>query len=95
MTLNRLIAEAVVLGGGKHQCAELGHDWETQGGRQCPYATDEYNLNCSQSVYVCRACGCEDYGEEGGPGYQDCHVDGPCSFACEQAADSVRVEEGK
>lgn len=85
MSLNRLLAEATALAGGKHECAELGHDWITEGGRQCPLSTEEYTPNCSQSVYVCRACGWEDYGESGGPGHRDCYVDGPCSWACEQA----------
>lgn len=82
MSLDRLIAEASVLAGGRHQCAELGHDWVTEGGRQCPRSTDLYTPNCSQSVYVCRACGWEDYGEKGGPGYRDCFINGPCSHAC-------------
>ena len=38
MSLNRLIAEASALAGGKHQCAELGHDWQSEGGRRCPRA---------------------------------------------------------
>jgi len=85
VNLNKLIAEAVVLGGGKHQCAELGHDWISDGGRQCPRSTDLHTPNCSQTVYVCRACGWEDYGEKGGPGYHDCFITGPCSFACEES----------
>ena len=84
-SLTRLIAEAEVLAGGKHQCAELGHDWVSEGGRRCPRATDFAEPPCSQTVYVCRACGCEDYGEVGGPGHKECYVMGPCSFACEEA----------
>ena len=80
MRLERLIAEAVVLGGGKHQCAELGHDWISEGGRACPRGAPMM----SQAVYVCRACGWEDYGEKGGPGHRDCYDLGPCSFACSE-----------
>jgi hypothetical protein len=83
MSISRLIAEAVVLGGGKHQCAELGHDWISEGGRQCPRSTDLYSPNCSQTVYVCRACGWEDYGEKGGPAYRECYELGPCSLSCD------------
>jgi hypothetical protein len=67
-SLTRLIAEAQVLAGGQHQCAELGHDWLSAGGRRCPRAPDHTEPNCSQAVYTCRACGWVDYGEVGGPG---------------------------
>lgn len=83
--LQRLIAEAGVLAGGDHPCAVLGHKWTTEGGRQCPYASDAVQPNCSQAVYVCSACGCTDYGEPGGPGHRDCVIEGPCSFACSEA----------
>ncbi len=83
--LTRLIAEASVLAGGQHPCAILGHQWTSIGGRQCPYASDAAEPNCSQTVYFCAACDCEDYGEPGGPGHHDCIVDGPCSFACGEA----------
>lgn len=85
-SLSRLIAEASVLAGGKHQCAELGHDWQSIGGRQCPYASDYMEPNCSQAVYECRACGLEDYGELGGPAHRECIIEGPCSPACEEAS---------
>ena len=78
MSLNRLIAEAVVLGGGKHQCAELGHVWITEGGRACPRG----GYWMSQTVYVCKSCGEWDYGDKGGPGYRDCYDEGPCSYTC-------------
>ena len=81
--LDRLIAEASVLAGGKHQCAELGHDWVATGGRRCPRATEDHEPNCSQSVYECRACGGQDYGEKGGPAYRECVTEGPCWPECE------------
>lgn len=85
MSLNRLIAEASVLAGGRHQCADLGHAWTAVGGRQCPRSTDLYTPNCSQTVYECLSCGWQDYGEKGGPAHDECYVTGPCSFACSEA----------
>jgi hypothetical protein len=82
MSLSRLLAEAQVLAGGEHQCAVLGHDWTSEGGPQCPRATEDHQPNCSQAVYVC-ACGAVDYGEPGGPGYRDCITEGPCRPECE------------
>lgn len=90
MRLQRLIAEAIVLAGGKHQCAELGHDWQTFGGRQCPRNPDAY---CSQAVYECRACGFTDYGYPGGPGHRDCYTEGPCSYSCDKAPATVSASE--
>lgn len=88
MNLSRLLAEASVLAGGKHQCAELGHDWACAGGRRCPRATVDVEPNCSQTVYVCRSCGEQDYGEPGGPGHRECYGDGStgCSFQCWEAS---------
>jgi hypothetical protein len=84
MSFSRLIAEATVLAGGKHECADLGHDWISEGGRRCPRATDDYEPNCSQTVYVCRSCEKVDYGEPGGPGYLECYgdVNTGCSWQC-------------
>ncbi len=82
MSLNRLIAEASVLAGGQHQCAELGHDWQPEGGRPCPRSSDEYQGNCSQTVYVCASCGEIDYGEPGGPAHRECIIEGPCLSIC-------------
>jgi hypothetical protein len=58
------------------------HVWRTEGGRACPFheAAAEKNLDspcghagyASQAVYRCQACGEWDYGEEGGPGWEDC-----------------------
>jgi hypothetical protein len=82
VTLQRLIAEARVLAGGAHECAVLDHDWRSQGGRRCPRLLDAHESPCSQTVYVCRACGDTDYGDAGGPGFRDCFIKGPCSTGC-------------
>jgi hypothetical protein len=70
--IDRLIAEAVVLAGGEHQCAILGHRWKSIGGRACPF----YKLGCgnaSQAVHECESCGDVDYGERAGePGFDYC-----------------------
>jgi len=92
--LARLIAEASVLAGGQHPCSILGHQWKSIGGRQCPYASDMAAPNCSQAVYECPACDAIDYGEPGGPGHRDCVLDGPCSFACEQARELRSLDVG-
>lgn len=89
--LNRLLAEASVLAGGDHPCEVLGHKWITNGGRQCPFASDDIEPNCSQSVYVCSSCGLEDYGDPGGPGHRDCVILGPCSHACAGAKEAQRA----
>lgn len=77
MTIQHLIAEAVALGGG-NLCAS-GHDWWSDGGRQCPRNP---HSSCSQPVYQCARCGAYDYGEPGGPGHDECMVRGPCSMSC-------------
>lgn len=64
--LSFLVAEAVALAGG-NTCAS-GHDWHSDGGRRCPHGAE----TCSQTVYRCRRCGEYDYGDIGGPGYNDC-----------------------
>jgi hypothetical protein len=56
---------------------EIGHDWQSLGGRACPY-TDRI---CSQAVMRCVRCGDYDYGESGGPGYMICAKN---NFECEQ-----------
>jgi hypothetical protein len=71
--LVRLIAEAVVLGGGEHQCAVLGHRWISIGGRACPFNEGRGCGNASQAVHECASCGALDYGENHGePGYDWC-----------------------
>ena len=67
--------DCVIDGGGfkKVDCNANGHMWEGVGGRGCPKCDDgDGDPNCSQSVYVCKACGEEDYGDEGGPAYKEC-----------------------
>lgn len=59
--LQRLAAEAVVLAGGDHECAVLGHDWKFVGGMNC--GCDETWGGCSVPVHQCRACGDLDYGD--------------------------------
>jgi hypothetical protein len=82
VSLARLIAEAEVLAGGKHQCAVLGHLWKSAGGRACPrLGADEFG-RFSQTVYVCESCGAEDYGDPGGPAYAECFTHGPCDRSC-------------
>lgn len=69
--LNRLVAEAEVLAGGKHQCAVLGHRWKSIGGRPCPF--HEEGCGHSQGVHECESCGEVDYGAMAGePGYDWC-----------------------
>jgi hypothetical protein len=57
--LDRLLAEAAVLGGGKHPCAVLGHVWIFAGGSNCGCLDG----SCSVPVHECSACGDCDYGE--------------------------------
>lgn len=71
MNLQHLVAEAVALGGG-NLCA-AGHNWQSDGGRECPKGWSYGALDgCSQTVYVCKRCGIHDYGEEGGPAHREC-----------------------
>lgn len=49
-------------------CGHGHHFWKTMGGRPCPKGDD----NASQAVYQCERCGEEDYGDPGGPAYEDC-----------------------
>jgi hypothetical protein len=69
--LSRLVAEAVVLAGGEHQCAKLGHVWKSIGGRPCPFS--EWGCGESQAVHECVSCGDIDYGtSKGEPGFDWC-----------------------
>lgn len=45
------------------------HQWESIGGRACPYNRSGH---CSQAVYSCSVCGVYDYGQRGWPGHADC-----------------------
>jgi len=64
-------------------CIVKGHQWRAIGGRPCPRNPD---ANFSQLVYVCSICEEVDYGEKGGPGWNDCFVahggHGWCSHWC-------------
>lgn len=78
-----LIAQAAALAGGDLCTAE--HAWEAEGGRPCPRRPD--NAACSQTVYRCRRCGEYDYGERGGPAYEDCYgEERGCDWACDEVA---------
>jgi len=85
--LKQAIAEATALAGG-NLCA-AGHDWISDGGRSCPKdgigknAVGPYG-GCSQTVYRCSRCGDYDYGDKGGPAYDEC-LNG-CSYHPEGGA---------
>lgn len=59
VALDRLIAEAIVLAGGEHQCAVLGHKWIHAGGANCGCPEG----SCSVPVHECESCGDCDYGD--------------------------------
>ncbi len=59
-SLDRLIAEASVLAGGKHPCSVLGHVWVFRGGMNCACHP---GADCSLPVHECSACGDFDYGD--------------------------------
>jgi hypothetical protein len=73
MELAELIREAQMFGSAA--CDAGRHNWEPEGGRDCP---QERTYHCGQAVYRCAACGVHDYGEPGGPGHQDCATS--CGF---------------
>lgn len=58
--LEKTVARAVAESGGLHQCALIGHDWQSDGGCNAGCSRD---CGCSVPVHVCRACGDHDYGE--------------------------------
>lgn len=66
LRLDELVAEARGLAN-DHPCARE-HVWVTGGGRACPYG----ETHCSQTVYRCARCGDYDYGEPGGPAWEEC-----------------------
>lgn len=78
MTLQHLVAEAVVLGGGDLCAAE--HDWKPEGGRECPRGG-----RCSQTVYRCARCGDYDYGKPGGPAHAECYGS---AWRCDRTANN-------
>lgn len=51
------------------------HDWKPDGAaRACRHREDDDVPGCSgsQTVYRCARCGDWDYGDEPGPGFDDC-----------------------
>ena len=54
---------------GSDACRNGKHQWQSEGGRGCPHDLTD---NCGQAVYRCTTCGQHDYGEQGGPGHDDC-----------------------
>lgn len=70
--LEQLVTEARGLAG-DHPCQSFGHEWAEDGGRRCPRGGPD---DCCQAVYVCERCGQHDYGEQGGPGWNDCRASG-------------------
>jgi len=48
-------------------CRLIGHKWVFTGGRPCPKGYED----CLQPVYRCARCGEYDYGEPGGPGWNE------------------------
>lgn len=84
-TLRQLIEEAASLASPAHDCQTMGHKWRMTGGRACPYET-RYGGGCrnsSQPVFECSECPDVDYGEQGGPAYEVCVLQGPCDPFCE------------
>lgn len=73
--LHKLVVEAQAIAGA-HPCAVFGHQWASAGGRLCAHADNGCNHPdarlVSQTVYQCIRCEEYDYGEPGGPGYDDC-----------------------
>ena len=59
-SLSRLIAEALVLAGGVHPCAVLGHKWVFHGGRNCGCEDGD----CLFPVHRHDDCGDFDYGDD-------------------------------
>ena len=69
------------------------HTWVHAGGRGCPkdpdanmghgpivgYVSRHSNefVTCGQAVYRCSKCGIYDYGEPGGPGFEQCQNNCP------------------
>jgi hypothetical protein len=91
VSLARLIAEAEVLAGGEHQCAQLGHVWKSIGGRPCPFHEHE-GCGSGQEVLECTSCGDVDYGvSTGEPGFEYCKSHG---FNCGGDAPTVGDDRG-
>ena len=72
--LHALIGQARALAGdiSADLCVAIGHDWQTDGGRSCPFYDTEKYCGGSQPVYKCARCGDYDYGDPSGPAFADC-----------------------
>ena len=74
--LQRLIASANAEAMPVYACTDGSHHWQSEGGRSCPVDSEDEDDGpvdlCSQAVYRCAICGVYDYGERGGPGFNDC-----------------------
>ena len=69
-TLFALVGAAISEARPVAACADGSHHWKSEGSRRCPQDDDEEA--CGQAVYHCAICGAYDYGERGGPGFNDC-----------------------
>jgi len=71
-------------------CEKHGHAWESAGGRQCPRG-----CTYSQTYYVCRRCGEDDYGDRGGPAHADCFGNGGerCCDGSNESDNAENMEE--
>jgi hypothetical protein len=74
--LDQLIGQAQALAGFP-RCRRGEHLWTMTGGRRCPRVPEAADINCSQVVYECAACGEVDYGYRGGPAHRDCFIHCP------------------
>lgn len=76
-------------------CRVVGHRWsgEGEGGRGCPCGGEDH----SQGVYRCVRCGAYDYGEPGGPGWEEtlesCPFEGDPERAAAFHAEEERLDE--
>lgn len=68
MYLDRLINAAMELAGVDDLRNHGARLWQMEGGRTCPLGW----TGCSQPVFIDLKTGEYDYGDTGGPGYEDC-----------------------
>lgn len=80
--LERLIEQGKAIAGYPVSCTSIGHNWVSFGGRECPKGA----FRCSQAAYKCERCGEYDYGDDGGPAYQECFV------MCDWLPDDIKLE---
>lgn len=71
--LNALITAAIALAGDDGRVSHGNRIWQNEGGRRCPLEWDD----CSQPVFRDLATGDYDYGEQGGPGWDECERECP------------------